>query len=140
MLEAIRTDRVKAIQRTAQGPKQLAFHDLAGVGQRPTCVDWLSNNFALQFSSAEVIAAFPQREVPSGQSVIAVTSTGRAEADCRGWLAKEFEADPGKRRNKADFRNAAMVEFAGRLSLRGFNRVWDALAPASGRSTPGRKS
>lgn len=140
LLEAIRTDRAKAIQRTAQGPKQLAFHDLAGVGQRPTCVDWLSNNLALQFSSAEVIAAFPQREVPSGQSVIPVTSTGRAEAECRGWLAKEFEADPDKRRNKADFRNAAMVQFEGRLSVRGFNRVWDALAPTSGRSTPGRKS
>lgn len=140
LLEAIRTDRAKAIQRTAQGPKQLAFHDLAGVGQRPTCVDWLSNNLVLQFSSAEIIAAFPQCEMPSSQSVTVVTSTGRAEAECRGWLTKEFEGDPDKRRNKADFRDAAMVEFSGRLSVRGFNRVWDALAPTAGRSTPGRKS
>lgn len=66
LLEAIRTDRAKAIQRTAQGPKQLAFHDLAGVGQRPTCVDWLNGNFTVQFSSAEVIAAFQptEREKP----------------------------------------------------------------------------
>lgn len=66
LLEAIRTDRAKAIQRTPQGPKQLAFHDLAGVGQRPTCVDWLNNNLTLQFSSAEVIGAFPAN--PRGQS------------------------------------------------------------------------
>lgn len=69
LLEVIRTDRAKAIQRTAQGPRQLAFHDLAGVGQRPTCVDWMSNNLALQFSSAEIIAAFPAIAAKQSENV-----------------------------------------------------------------------
>lgn len=139
LLEAIRTDRAKAIQQTAQGPKQLAFHDLAGVGQRPTCVDWVNRNLVLQFSSAEVIAAFPH-DVPNNRPPIAVTSKASAIAECSEWLKKEFANDPDKRRKKDDFKNDALKKFAGRLSQRGFIQVWDQLAPPSGRSTPGRKS
>lgn len=73
LLEAIRTGRAKAILQTAHGSKELAFHDLAGVGQRPTCVDWLNGNFTLQFSSAEVIAAF----LPTTREKPEKTTTGR---------------------------------------------------------------
>ena len=68
LLEVIRTDRAKAIKRATQGLKQLSFYDLAGVGQRPTCVDWLSHDFSLQFSSAEVIAAFPAHQGEQSKS------------------------------------------------------------------------
>lgn len=66
LLEAIRTDRAKPIQQTGHGPKGLAFHELAGVAQRPTCVDWLTSNLTLQFSSAEVMLAFPPKDRTGG--------------------------------------------------------------------------
>jgi hypothetical protein len=67
-------------------------------------------------------------------------SKARGEKDCRAWLVKEFDADPERRRSKKDFREAALLAFAGRLSERGFNlRVWPDLARDHGRDSAGAK-
>jgi len=139
ILEQIRQGHLRPIQMVSGVSRTMAFHEFAGVGQRPSGADWHDLKPAPIFSSAEVIAAFPQGS-PSEQSAIAVTSTARAENECRDWLAKEFAADPDRLRKKADFQAAALAEFSGRLSVRGFIRAWDALASQSGRSKPGRKS
>jgi hypothetical protein len=98
----------------------------------------------LQFSWSDMWSALGENpEIESsavGDSTMAVTSTAKAEKECREWLATEFLADPEKKRTKLDFQTAALAEFVGRLSVRGFIRAWDAVAPQAGRSTPGRKS
>ena len=67
-------------------------------------------------------------------------STASGETDCRVWLAKQFAGDPERRRSKPDFRAAALAEFPGRLSERGFNlRVWPELAREHGRDGAGAK-
>ncbi len=74
------------------------------------------------------------------QPVQADTSTAGAESQCREWLERAFADDPDRRRNKGSFREAALAEFAGRLSARGFNdRVWPALAQRHGRDGAGAK-
>lgn len=67
-------------------------------------------------------------------------STANGERECREWLLDAFAADPDKKRAKRSFRAEALALFDGRLSGRGFSRVWDAFASDAGRSTPGRKS
>lgn len=88
---------------------------------------------------AELLTAFRARE-GKAKPTVATTSTAGAEKECREWLSVEFAADPRKRRTKAEFQSAALANFSGRLSVRGFVRAWDAIAPQAGRSTPGRKS
>jgi hypothetical protein len=67
-------------------------------------------------------------------------STAGAERNCKAWLAAAFAADPEKRRSKASFRTAALKEFDGRLSIRGFDlRVWPELARSHGRDGAGAK-
>ena len=67
-------------------------------------------------------------------------STAPGEQECREWLAKEFAADPEKRRSKREFREAALAAFPGRLSERGFNlRVWPDLAREHARDGAGAK-
>ena len=67
-------------------------------------------------------------------------STASGETDCRVWLTKQFASDPERRRSKSDFRTAALAEFPGRLSERGFNlRVWPELAREHGRDGAGAK-
>lgn len=139
ILEQIRQGHLSPIQTVGGVSRTMAFHEFAGIGQRPSGADWHDLKPAPIFSSAEVIAAFPH-EVPSGQSAITFTSTALAENECRDWLAEEFAADPDRRRTKPDFQSAALARFSGRLSKRGFIRAWDAVASDAGRSKPGRKS
>jgi hypothetical protein len=59
LLEAIRRGRVTAIDQSAFPARRLEFFELAGIGQRSTCSDWVTLTSRPVFSSAEVIAAFP---------------------------------------------------------------------------------
>lgn len=68
-----------------------------------------------------------------------VRSTANGEHECKNWLLAAFVQDDEMKRSKDSFRNEAIERSSGRLSVRGFNRVWDAVAPKSGRSKPGRK-
>ena len=67
-------------------------------------------------------------------------STGAAETECSAWLENEFASDPNGNRARASFQSAALAHFEGRLSKRGFDRVWSKVAAAAGRSGAGRKS
>jgi hypothetical protein len=67
-------------------------------------------------------------------------STVNGERECKEWLLSAFRQDAEKKRSKKSFQDEALKRFSGRLSVRGFIRVWDAIASQSGRSKPGRKS
>lgn len=67
-------------------------------------------------------------------------STVNGERECKVWLLSEFALDVDKKRSKKSFKEEALKQFAGRLSVRGFIRAWDTVAPQAGRSKPGRKS
>ncbi|QQN74167.1 hypothetical protein [Croceicoccus sp. YJ47] len=71
--------------------------------------------------------------VPRAQSIVG------AESKCKDWLRTEFTNELSNQRKKEDFRSDAQAKFPG-LSHRGFLRAWGAVAPAAGRSKPGRKS
>lgn len=77
---------------------------------------------------------------PSRAGAVSTTATAAAETEGASWLETEFAADPGGSRPKHSFRSAALTHFKGRLSERGFNRVWSKVAPEAGRAKPGRKS
>jgi hypothetical protein len=96
--------------------------------------DWVQ--FATSVETAMTLGA----EACSGSSSGVITSTVSAEKECQEWLKTEFTADPDKKRRKPDFQSAALTKFGPRLSVRGFQRAWDAVAPQAGRSKPGRKS
>lgn len=68
-----------------------------------------------------------------------VRSTANGEHECKNWLLSAFAQDAEMKRPKDSFKHEAIERFFERLSVRGFNRVWDAVAPQSGRSRPGRK-
>ena len=141
LLEAIRVGSILPTQVSAVGPKKLSFHDLAGIGQEAFGGDWLDIKPVLQFSSAEVLAAFPI-EISADVSVpvTAGLSTVAAESECKTWLVAAFANDPNRRRNKASFRDDALQHFAGRLTERGFNlRVWPSIAKQNGRDGAGAK-
>jgi len=70
---------------------------------------------------------------------VATRSTANGEHECKDWLLSAFAQDTEMKRSRDSFRDEAIGRFSGRLSVRGFNRVWDAVAPESGRSKPGRK-
>lgn len=67
-------------------------------------------------------------------------ATAGAENECRKWLLEEFKGDPKKKLTKRVFLDKALKLFGGRLSERGFLRVWRDVAPDEGRSHAGRKS
>lgn len=98
----------------------------------------------IQFWRDDVLVQFPPIGSILGANLddgsVHVISTGKTENECRDWLRREFAADPRKNRTKAEFRKAAMVAFAGRLTERGFNlRVWPTIAQADGRVVAGAK-
>lgn len=101
---------------------------------------WPDGAEEIRFLRRDILDRWPaptaeQREPPAIQH-----STTTGERDCREWLAKEFAADPDKRRSKRNFREAALAAFSGRLSERGFNlRVWPELAREHGRDGAGAK-
>lgn len=86
-----------------------------------------------------LLNAFPSSEA-TDKSTAATSSKARAERQCQDWLTRQFSADPERQRTKTDFKKAALEEFGPRLSGWGFIRAWNAVAPQSGRSRPGRKS
>lgn len=59
LLDAIKAGTVIPVQTVDDIRSKLTFHDLAGIGQGPTCHDWLAVRPAPDFSSGEVMAAFP---------------------------------------------------------------------------------
>ena len=61
IIEQIRQDNLRPIQSTNRGSRVMAWHEFAGIGNRPTGADWHELKPAPTFSSAEVIAAFPSR-------------------------------------------------------------------------------
>lgn len=79
-------------------------------------------------------------EASSANSGGLVTSTAGAEKECQEWLKNGFADDHKNRRSKSQFQSGAQAIFGPRLSVRGFLRAWDAVAPQAGRSKPGRKS
>ncbi|MBO9581861.1 MAG: hypothetical protein J7498_13300 [Sphingobium sp.] len=79
------------------------------------------------------------REFPPS-SVARTPTTISAEIECEKWLLEAFCSDAEKRRAKQSFRDAAITVCEGRLSLRGFDRVWAKVAPQVGRSLAGAKS
>ena len=69
-----------------------------------------------------------------------VKPTSGAVHECVAWLLRQFAADPKKQMKKEDFKAAALVEFVGRLSGRGFDRAWAQVAPGADRDKPGPKT
>lgn len=106
---------------------------------------WLSMTWPdgaddIRFLRQDILDRWPARRTRQPEMRVTDQSTTTGEQDCRDWLAREFVADPEKRRSKKDFREAALTAFPGRLSERGFNlRVWPDLARKHGRDGAGAK-
>ena len=101
---------------------------------------WPDGADGIRFLRRDVLDRWPPLSNDQPQALALEQSTAAGERDCREWLAKEFAADPEKRRSKRDFRDAALAVFPGRLSERGFNlRVWPELAREHGRDGAGAK-
>ena len=141
LLSKILAGEIAPMTRDGGQGRQMQREEFIGIGMEGTGTDWLRLKPKPLFSSAEIVAAFPViSPAPVAVDAVMVASTAGAENECRDWLGREFAADPDKQRTKADFQAAALGKFPGRLSVRGFIRAWDAVAPQSGRSKPGRKS
>jgi hypothetical protein len=69
-----------------------------------------------------------------------VRPKANADRECAKWLTSEFQKGIGCKQSKESFKQQALQLFNGRLSVRGFLRAWDSVAPKAGRSKPGRKS
>lgn len=107
--------------------------------------DWISMTWPdgaerIRFLRRDILERWPARAVHPEIGQKAATSTAGAEAQCRQWLLAAFSADEEYKKTKEAFQSEALEEFSGRLSVRGFLRVWDSIAPSAGRSKPGRKS
>jgi hypothetical protein len=76
---------------------------------------WPDGADDIRFLRRDILDRWPAP--PADQKEIAVNgfSTTTGEQECRDWLAKEFAADPNRRRSKKDFREAALAAFPGRL-------------------------
>lgn len=51
-------------------------------------------------------------------------SKSNAIEHCKNWLPKEFEKDPHFERRKDDFAEMALAKYGGRVTRRGFDKVW----------------
>jgi len=101
---------------------------------------WPDGADAIRFLRSDILDRWPALSGQRGAVPVSEQSTMAGERDCRDWLAREFVVDSEKRRSKKDFREAALAEFSGRLSERGFNlRVWPDLAREYGRDGAGAK-
>lgn len=101
---------------------------------------WPDGADEIRFLRRDILDRWPAPPADQRESPTSERSTTTGERDCRDWLAKEFAADPEKRRSKRDFREAALEAFPGCLSERGFNlRVWPELAREHGRDGAGAK-
>ena len=63
---------------------------------------------------------------PSDERTPPPASTGRAEAECRAWLANRFEDPATEKTRRAEFKQLALQR-VDRLSGRGFDRAWAAV-------------
>jgi hypothetical protein len=140
LLKKILAGQVAPMTRDNGQGRKMGTEEFVGVGSKETGGDWLDLEPQPLFSSAELMQVFPMGEAAPTRAAIRITSTAGAESECRDWLVSEFAADPHKQRKKSDFQAAALAKFPERLSVRGFIRAWDAVAPQAGRSKPGRRS
>lgn len=69
ILEQIRQGHLRPIQMVGGVSHTMAFHEFAGVGQRPSGTDWHDLKPAPIFSSAEMIAAFQPMTKGKSESV-----------------------------------------------------------------------
>ncbi|MBT2185556.1 hypothetical protein [Sphingobium nicotianae] len=85
LLDQIRLNYVHPVQLINGVSRPMAFHEFAGVGQRPTGADWHDLKPAPIFSSAEVIAAIPHLPSEIDRSVgygrAPAVKTGRPPSD-----------------------------------------------------------
>lgn len=74
LLEAVRKHEVDAIQPGQNNPRKMEFFELAGVGLRQSCDEWLFIEPQPLFSSNAVRDAFPamESERPIGKAIAAV--------------------------------------------------------------------
>lgn len=101
---------------------------------------WPDEADEIRFLRNDIIKRWPARPAQLATPASTTTSTAAAELECKKWLATEFEADPAGLKSKKQFRQAALAEFPGRLSERGFNqRVWPELARSYSRDGAGAK-
>jgi hypothetical protein len=102
---------------------------------------WPEGADRFRFLRSDVLSRWPERaQSDESTEPKAQHSTVSGEEECRKWLVQEFASDPEKRRSKKEFRDAALIVFAGRLTERGFNlRVWPKLAQDDGRDLAGAK-
>lgn len=105
ILKQIRQGYLNAIQMIGGVSRTMAFHEFAGVGQRPSGADWHDLKPAPIFSSAEVIAAFQPNDGNSFSVSVASSSPQRrgrskgtgfqqADAPLLDKMREAVEADP----------------------------------------------
>jgi hypothetical protein len=120
-------------QNWSQGDFRSVIYPDDGKKYDHTLIDVMFERTSIELMAAKSASA---NVAPS----MIVQSTANAERECQEWLQQQFVADPEKRRKKASFEVAALMQFAGRLSQAGFRRVWAKVAPSDDRNKPGRKS
>lgn len=101
---------------------------------------WPDGADKLRFLRRDILERWPSQPKSEPAKITAIPSKAAAEVECREWLRSAFAADSEKKVSKTAFQRAAIGRFERRLSVRGFLRVWDAIAADAGRSKPGRKS
>lgn len=111
-----------------------------GLQEHWISMTWPEGADEIRFLRRDILDRWPARPAKQHEGSESTPSTAAGEQECREWLAKQFAADPDRRRSKKDFRTAALAAFPGRLSERGFNlRVWPELARQHGRDGAGAK-
>lgn len=106
---------------------------------------WLSMTWPkgvedIRFLRRDIVEKWPAKPKSEPAKMTATSSKAAAEVECTEWLQAAFAIDPEMKMSKTVFQREALRRFEGRLSVRGFLRVWDAIATEAGRSKPGRKS
>lgn len=99
---------------------------------------WLKNADWACFHLSTMRSRYGVNALPTDQG--GTVSTAAAERECDEWLAAAFAADADNRRAKNSFQTEALSRFTGRLSVRGFKRSWERVAPSHGRTRPGRRN
>jgi hypothetical protein len=111
-----------------------------GLQEHWISMTWPEGAGEIRFLRRDILDRWPARPAKQHEGSESTPSTAAGEQECREWLAKQFAADPDRRRSKKDLRTAALAAFPGRLSERGFNlRVWPELARQHGRDGAGAK-
>jgi len=101
---------------------------------------WPDGADDFRFLRSDILGKWPANPKSEQAKITAAPSKAEAEVECREWLLAAFAVDSEKKVSKAVFQREALKRFESRISVRGFLRVWDAIAAEAGRSKPGRKS